>query len=210
MDATVVIPTIGRLTLKQTIESALREGFPVIVVCDGACPAVVSSIQQDQRVHIVQLGKAFGWYGAIAYNVGAYMAKTEFIISLADDDELGFGFGSILSKTLKINPKIDIWIPQLICNDGHRVCHPELGCIPGNIGAPIYRVDVLANVPFKINVDDIHGMDYHHVAECVQKGFLLDWQPELKYLIRPQLPNTRGFGMNHQWEFMVSLKKRLL
>lgn len=191
MKSTVVIPTIGRRTLENAVHSAVREGMDVIVVCDG--PLRVPEFPDG--VKVVSLGKKFGCYGAMAYNAGAYLAKTKFIVSLADDDELGFGFGEILSKTLEENPEIDIWVPQLNFNDGRVCCCPELGHRLGNICAPIYRVDVLAQVPFRLNMgENVNIIDFYHLEECLEEGFKLDWKLELKYMVRPNLSSRRGMG----------------
>lgn len=202
MKSTVIIPTIGRRTLENSVNSAIREGMDVIVVTDGR----VLLPRFPDIVRVVSLGKKFGAYGSMAYNVGAYLAKTEFIVSLADDDELGPNFGSILSETLAERPEIDIWIPELRFNDGNACCCPQHGLKLGNICAPIYRVDVLAHVPFRLDMgENIHIIDFYHLSECVEDGFLLDWQPKLKYMVRPQLPSRRGMGATSASDEKITL-----
>ena len=43
--------------------------------------------------------------------------------------------------------------------------------------------------------NNVHIIDFQHLGECIREGYILDWQPELKYLVRPLLPMRRGLGI---------------
>lgn len=188
--STVIIPTIGRSTLKYAVDSALREGFDVIVVGDG--PVDIPDLPKN--VSFYQTGKRFGCYGVSSYNLGAYLAKTEFITSLADDDELGKGFGQKLYERLNQEKCVDIWIPTLIFKDGRHICNqPDWGITMGNVAAPTYRVDVFKHVPFAHDLAECEEIiDYQHILNSVLKGYELSWATELSYLVRPRSPGSKG------------------
>ena len=192
MSSTVIIPTIGRITLLKAVESVLRENLDLIVVVDGQ--HAIPKLPKD--VNVVRLGRRFGNYGSMCYNVGAYLTKTDFFISLADDDELGDDFGKNISKVIESNPRIDIWIPEIVFNDGGIAGTPELGFSIGNVCAPIYRTEILAEVPFShdMSKDNINFTDFSHIIACVYKGYKVSWATTLKYLVRPNLLKRRGFG----------------
>jgi hypothetical protein len=187
--STVVIPTIGRPTLLDAVNSALREGLSVIVVGDGP----VEKPDLPESVYYIEMGKRFGVFGSSSYNLGAYLAKTEFITSLADDDELGEGFGDLLIDKLNSDKDIDIWIPTLVYEEGRCCDKPDLGIRIGNVAAPTYRVDIFKDVPFSHDLSILKNeIDYHHIALCISKGYTLSWHTELEYLVRPKLFGSSG------------------
>lgn len=188
--STIIITTLGRPSLKSAISSALREDFPVIVVADG--PDASTNPVSHPDVSYVTLGRHWGLYGSMGWNVGAALARTEYVTHLGDDDELSEGYGVALSNVIGNSPNIDIWIPSLHFNHGPICCAKE-GLYFGNVAAPTYRTKLFMKTPYTRTVEDRRS-DFEHVAACVKNGALINWCPNVKYLVRPKLPLGAGFG----------------
>jgi hypothetical protein len=132
MEITVVIKTIGRDSIGAAVDSALREQFKVLIVCDGAdasrkISGTMAPYAGREGIQIITLGRRWGFYGSVAANVGAYISNTAFIAFLDDDDELAVGAGDILRRRLEEEPDVDIWIPPITYNDGRVHCSTQCG-----------------------------------------------------------------------------------
>ena len=125
----VVIPIIGRDTLAHAVASALREGFEVVVVSDGfdvSDPCVC-----QPGVKYARLGRNYGILGGVlhypqvASTAGAYLAVSEWVGHLGDDDEYVEGAGDVVQPLLDTGAA-DVWIPGLLYIEGSTSC-----CAPG-------------------------------------------------------------------------------
>lgn len=197
----IVIPTIGRKSIIHSVESILREGLKAIVVSDGI--DMNYDIFNDPNVKYVKLGFNYGktelctYYGQIAITTGFYLSNSEFTGLLGDDDELVPGSGEIIRELLEERPEIDIWIPELIFNDGGRVCSGDRPFQPGNISHPIYRTKIFSEIPMHhIKNQEYRYHDFYHVERCKNAGYTVDWiwpgKPLI--LIRPRLQGRGGYG----------------
>lgn len=205
MEISVLIKTIGRPTLQNAINSAIREGFNnIVVVSDGFEVNVSNAIY-------VKLPKQWGNYGSVAANVGVAFCNNNYIMLLDDDDELSIGSGDIIRNKVISNTDIDIWIPGLLFNNGLIVCDGSSKDIkPGNVAVPIYKTKVLTEIPFRstipkhfikelrlhikdsIKIEDY--IDYTHIFESYKAGFSIDWIGAPTYLVRPNLDGANGRG----------------
>jgi len=201
---TVIITTIGRPTLTRAIQSAVDEGFPVIVVGDGID---VSRYAQDRfnGVRFVRTGNRYGCYGAMAANLGMLLAETEFCASLGDDDEFIAGKGQVLIDRIQQYPDIDIWIPNLLFEDGRRwdfKHEVKFGYTP----YPTCRTSVVTQSPFTHPPHTAldHSMDYMMVERAVNVyGYKIDWIIEPIYRIRPHYKEEHGAGKFGEIEFKM-------
>lgn len=197
---TVVIPTIGRSTLNNAIESVLAEGLPCIVVNDGIdltppCP--------QPGLTYVKLGRNFGrldgriWYGQIAFTAGVFLSSTEFTMGLGDDDELTPGTGRAIAAAISEHPAVDIWVPGIEYNDGTIVCMDQGKLQCGNVSHLAYRSKIFAQHPMFHHPDDDQPVsDWHHCRRCVEAGATIQWLERICVRIRPHLPNWHGLGGN--------------
>lgn len=89
----VVIPTIGRLSLIEALESVLQQTWrpaEVVVVSSAPNPldpsvlVAVEGISTATAMHVLRLPPGSG--ASIARNVGAWAATSEFVAFLDDDD----------------------------------------------------------------------------------------------------------------------------
>jgi glycosyltransferase involved in cell wall biosynthesis len=203
-DTTVIIKTIGRPTLKAAIKSAKREGFKTLVVSDGRAV----SAQGANRV--ITLGKNWGYYGGMAANVGAALARTEFITFLDDDDEFIVGAGETIRSKLKESPETDVWIggvrftevinmkkDGVVTWSGTDVAlDSEKGVSFGNVCMPTYRTSIFSKLPFvEIPEKDAPISDYLHIKACKDFGYSVDWFGKVVYLVRPKDKGVNGGGL---------------
>ena len=85
-----IIPTIGRSSVKQAVESVLMQSLPggdfeVIVVNDSGSSLLEAVWQKSERVTIIQTNKR---ERSVARNTGAAMARGKYLHFLDDDDWL--------------------------------------------------------------------------------------------------------------------------
>lgn len=201
IETTVIIATIGRETLPWSIDSAVNEGFKVIVVGDGI---QVSQDVQSKFPDVVfaSTGRKYGNYGAIAHNLASYLATTEFVTELDDDDEFIRGRGSLIKDRINSQPNVDIWIPGLRFNNGDRACISHKRLEYGNVALPTFRTVIFASSPKRyVNKNEWHnvesGIDFYYVNEAVKKGFKIDWIGEEVISVRPKLEGKRGWSKNN-------------
>lgn len=188
LDTTVLITTIGRPSLKEAVQSALREKFQVMVVSDG----VPIDFCDLSTCKYLKLAKRNGAYGSMAINVGVHLAETDFVTLLNDDDELAEGSGDVIRQALINNPTVDIWIPGLRYNDGSVACVGS-GLVQGNVAVPTYRTEIFKFVPFThLLTPASQYIDFYHIQACVHQGYTVKWFGQVLYLVRPHLPGYHG------------------
>lgn len=192
----VVIRTIGRPSLKDSIESALREFDDVVVVAD--CVNLQYKVKDD-RVTYLRTGRKFDQYGSVALNMGACAVSNEYFCLLDDDDEFVEGAGEFMREFIKSNPETDIAIPGLQFNNGMVLCASS-GLKYGNVAVPTFRTKWTHKVPitsellssFPNLTED--AIDFAHVVRCVELGANIQWYEKVLYLVRPKLNGTNGRG----------------
>lgn len=209
INTTVIIKTIGRDTLERSIESARSEGFEPIIISDGV------ELDLDGSYNVITLGRNWNNYGFMAANVGAALAKTEFITFLDDDDVFIKGAGDFIRKKLRQDPSVDIWLAGIRFDQGliqikspktRKVIYtgreagvnPEFGLIVGNVCMPTYRTSIFRECPFidtsKIDKNYSNFSDIYHVISCVQKGYKHKWFKKALYQVRPESKTGNGRG----------------
>ncbi len=86
---TFIIPTIGRLTIKDTIESLYNQTNPnwnAIIVCDGID---INFECNDKRIQVIKIDKSgYRNYSGNVRNKGLELVKTDWIGFVDDDDFL--------------------------------------------------------------------------------------------------------------------------
>jgi len=87
---TTVIPTIGRSSVKQAVESVLAQSLPrgefeVIVVNDSGSSLLEAAWQKSEQVKVINTNKR---ERSVARNTGATMARGKYLHFLDDDDWL--------------------------------------------------------------------------------------------------------------------------
>ena len=205
---TIIIRSIGRPTLQNAIDSAHREGFNSLVVVDGpGRPAV----QLPNGSGLVNLGRKWGFYGGMAANVGAALARTPFITFLDDDDELVEGIGPRFKTDLQRFSSFDILIAGLKLSAPRSIkletldkaittdvlcINRDFGLVPGNVAMSTFKPELFANMPF---VDDVipanvKFADYLQIRKWAVAGASIDWLGYPVYNVRPKFETVNGRG----------------
>jgi len=196
-DITIIIRTVGRPTLINSIDSACREFENVIVVAD-ACDIDVEKFK-EYDVKFLKTGRKYDTYGSTAINMGAFSAETEYIALLDDDDEFVVNAGMVMQNKIKQRPEIDIWIPAIKYNNGEIVCSngDANDLRVGTVAVPTYKTNIFWENPFMASTNNNQEesiIDFNHVKKCLDLGKTIDWYREVLYLIRPKLSGYHGGG----------------
>jgi glycosyltransferase involved in cell wall biosynthesis len=128
---TFVIPTIGRESLPQTLESLIKQSVPdwkAVVVFDGIEPSIQIV---DPRISVARVQKT-GWLednlngrGGYVRNAGIKLADTEWIGFVDDDDALDPTYIEALKAALAQDPIAEVVIFRMKFWDGG--IKPKLG-----------------------------------------------------------------------------------
>jgi glycosyltransferase involved in cell wall biosynthesis len=195
----VIIRTIGRPTLRNSIESALAEFDNVVVVAD-AVDLDLSSLPPEATY--LRTGHKSDKYGSLALNMGAYSVVTPYLCLLDDDDEFVEGAGKFMTDFVSNNSELDIIIPgihfvkmnMIACMD------PYKGITMGNVAVPTYRTSLFDTIPiskqlvlkYKLTEELV---DFSHILECHTQGAKIGWYEKILYRVRPKLEGTNGRGI---------------
>jgi glycosyltransferase involved in cell wall biosynthesis len=181
---TVIIPTIGRLSLDRTLDSVmcqLRPDDRVMVVGDGYQP--LSRDQCNKRGPQVAYGEinppAHNW-GHNQRNWAMRQASGTHIAFLDDDDIWVPGAREALEVAAPIPTIYRMRIP----NNGMLWRRPHLQ--EGNVGTPMI---VVPNVPERFGVwGDRYEGDFDFISSTVAAwGGNVEWREEFLCHVRPDL-----------------------
>ena len=116
---TFIIPSIGRESLKTSIQSLLNQDdndWNAIILLDG----IKNSYDkiEDERINIIELEKINN--AGLIRNIGInYCKNTEWIGFLDDDDYLSTDYISSLKREILTNKDIEICIFRMAYNNGY-------------------------------------------------------------------------------------------
>lgn len=123
---TFIIPTIGRKSLMESIESIQNqtiEKWNAIIIFDGIDPNISINDNRIKIIKITKKGKHKNSAGNVR-NVGMRIAKTKWIAFLDDDDFIENDYIETFYKELDITNNLDVLIFRMIYED--NVILPEL------------------------------------------------------------------------------------
>lgn len=194
---TFIIPTIGRSTLSNTLDSLIKQTNPnwkAIVIFDG----ISSTIQNtDPRIHIIEspkLGEGTNSAGLVR-NYGITFADTEWVVFVDDDDSICERYVEIIIAESSSYTLADIIIFRM-----KTPCH----CILPNLSTDtFYSCQVGISFAVKKKVfDEGHvfiphpGEDFNYLNEAINKKYNIMISPFVTYFVRnyennrfPQLGN---------------------
>ena len=184
---TFIIPTIGRPTLSQTVQSLLVQqdpDFKCIIAFDGLVPTMGAP---DERFRIVQLPFKFGKTGigenSFSGNVRNYAMKfleTDWMSFVDDDDTVTPDYVHFL-KEAQDN---DVVIFRMCYNNGRILPPPgSTEIIPGLVGISFsVRKTILDehNLRFPNNGSE----DYEFLSTLQRSGVKMHISPHIAYRIR--------------------------
>jgi len=186
MNITFIIPTIGRITLNNSINSLLNqtiENWNAIIIFDG----IKSNIENnDLRIQIIEIDKkGLGINSAgNVRNHGMSICKTKWIAFLDDDDIIAPDYIETFNKELELYPNIDVLIFRM--NLDNRII-PKLEtddfylC---DIGISFIMKREIFNNGLKFIPDGAE--DYLYLNKIRLYGYKMMISPYIKYFVKKE------------------------
>ncbi len=170
----IVVPTVGRPTLQQTLRSIIDTGFrsnvdELLVVSDGPSPEaekILSFYKDwiDGRITVVPVTKMVG---QAQKNVGLDKASGSHVLVMDDDDTYSPGAIDCIRKVISEKPDRPHLFKMLACSPRHSYghCWRSKDIVCGNVGTPMV---VAPNVPGRVGRFGNHyGGDFDYVRATV-------------------------------------------
>jgi len=178
---TFIIPTIGRITLLDAINSLIEQDDPnwkAIIIFDG----IEKNIEiNDDRIIIVEIDKQNN--AGLVRNIGfQYVKDSEWIGFLDDDDYLSNNYISRLKEEININNTIEVCI--------FRMSYPNKFILPMATDRNIIRNRVGISFAIKkyisesIFFKDSYYEDFYYLKELQMKKYKILISSYVCYFIR--------------------------
>jgi len=109
---TFIIPTIGRQTLQNSINSLLNQTIKewrALIIFDGIKSSIINKDKRIEIIEIEKLGLNVNSAGLVR-NYALSLVKTEWIAFLDDDDIISDDYIEIFYKEIKLYPETDLLI----------------------------------------------------------------------------------------------------
>lgn len=186
---TFIIPTIGRESLKNSIESLKNQTiktWKAIIIFDG----IKCNINEDDnRVKLVEIEKAGRDYNSAGdvRNHGMSLVDTEWIAFLDDDDKLSNDYLEIFHKEIELYPYIDTLIFRMKLNDRYV---PDLNtnnfyiC---DVGISFIIKTQIFNDGIKFNPSGAE--DFYYLDNIRKNNYIMMISPYVKYFVRENSTN---------------------
>ena len=186
---TFIIPTIGRKSLLNTVESLLKlknNNWKALILFDGVTNEF-KDIITDKRFYILEIEKngvleECGKAGLVR-NIGMnYISHTRWIGFVDDDDTLSPDYIDNLKIEDKLNSNLNICVFRMIdINNNILPPKSDFGIHKRNIGISFaIRNNICRNILFKND----NYEDYYFLKECEFKKHNIILSPYISYFVR--------------------------
>ena len=191
---TFIIPTIGRDTLTNSIQSLLNQtnnNWEAIIIFDGIKPNIEIN---DNRIKVIQIDKKGRDKNSagLVRNIGMKYVNTNWIGYLDDDDYLANDYINCFYNELKLNPDMDVLIFRM--NDKNKIL-PELET------DNFYLNHVGISFAMKKKIFDNNlifvpssGEDFEYLNLIRNNNYKIIISPYIKYFVRSEDMNNNVFG----------------
>jgi glycosyltransferase involved in cell wall biosynthesis len=186
---TFIIPTIGRESLKNSIQSLKNQTIKTwnaIIIFDG----IKCNIDEDDnRVKIVEIEKAGRDYNSAGdvRNYGMSLVDTEWIAFLDDDDTLSYDYIETFYREIELYPYIDTLIFRMKLNERF---------VPDLNTNNFYICDVGISFIIKTQIfkDGIKfspsgAEDFYYLDNIRKNNYIMIISPYVKYFVRENSTN---------------------
>lgn len=203
---TFIIPTIGRETLQNSINSLVEQTITkwnALIIFDGVKSNIINSDERITIIEIEKLGLNVNSAGLIR-NYGMSLVKTKWIAFLDDDDVISNDYIELFYKEIELYPKTDVLIFRMNHND--RI-------IPKLDTNNFYLCDV--GISFIINRKIYNNgiifipdgaEDFLYLDKIRKNGYKMLISPYTKYFVRTNMINNDlTFGKRIFINFNVDL-----
>ena len=194
---TFIIPSIGRKTLKNTIDSLLNqtiEKWNAIIIFDGI---VSNIINNDKRIKILETNKKglnINSSGLVR-NYGISYAKTKWIAFIDDDDIISNDYLEVFYNELEENYELDLDVIIFRMKLENRI-------IPKLNTDNFYLCDVGISYVMKKEIFDSGikfipdgAEDFIHLDNMRKNGYKMMISPYIKYFVNTEnIDNINEIG----------------
>lgn len=183
---TFIIPTIGRNTITNTIDSLINQTYPnwkAIIIFDGIIPTIENN---DPRIQILQcekIGQDVNHAGLVR-NYGINYADTEWIGFVDDDDTLSPNYVENLIKEINEFGPIDIIIFRMYNQERNNI-------LPMLETDDIYEAQVGISFSVKKKLFDEGCIfipsgteDFSYLKNAIKKNCKIMISPYITYFVR--------------------------
>ena len=185
---TIIIPSIGRETLKNSIQSLLNQTlnkWKVIIIYDGCKNILDSDLLNDVRISYYEIEKTSGVINQSGdvRNYGMQFVESKWVGFLDDDDCLGKNYVEYFFKNCELF-NFDIFIYRMI--QENLKIFPSLlskDIIPCDVGISfIMKIDLFRECRLKI--ENSHCEDYDFLYSAKKKNHLILISHYIQYFIK--------------------------
>jgi glycosyltransferase involved in cell wall biosynthesis len=181
---TFIIPTIGRKTLENSINSLLTQtisDWKAIIIFDGINPTININDNRIKIIQIEKLGLNINSAGNVR-NYGMSLANSKWIAFLDDDDIISFDYIETFYKELRIYPDLDVLIFRMkqdnriipkLSTDNFYICDVGISFI---MNKDIYNNDL------KFIPDGAE--DFLYLNKIRDNNYKIIISPYVKYFVR--------------------------
>lgn len=182
---TFIIPTIGRESLIDAIESIQKQTIPywkTIIIFDG----IKSNIKiEDNRITIIEIekkGKNINNAGNVR-NVGMELVDTEWIAFLDDDDYIEVDYIETFYRELELVKDIDVLIFRMINHDNQIFPYLQSNNFyKGEVGISFVMRKKLIDYGYIFEPNDFE--DYELLNKLRNDNYKIMISPYIKYIVR--------------------------
>ncbi len=199
---TFIIPTIGRKSLLNTLNSLLNLKDPnwkAIILFDGITNNFSDSIN-DKRFYVIEMKEKKGLFdncgkAGLVRNIGMqYVSHSRWIGFVDDDDTLSPDYINNLKIEDNLNNNLNICVFRMI-DKYNNILPPknDFGIHKGNIGISFaIKNNIFNNILFKNN----NYEDYYFLKECEFKNYNIVISPYICYFVRSEPYDITEFNEN--------------
>jgi glycosyltransferase involved in cell wall biosynthesis len=175
MSLTITVPTIGRNSLKTTLESiavgGIRPEDEVLVIADGEFPAArrIANFYVDRFTLRYMETPPRKLWGHPQRNVGMLVANGTHLVTIDDDDVYVPGGIDLIRAGIDQNPDKILLFKMRSCTPRHPWGHAwrSKDVVCGNVGSPMI---VAPNVPARLGRwGDHYAGDFDFVKSTIGK-----------------------------------------
>jgi hypothetical protein len=187
---TFIIPTIGRKTLLNTLNSLLNlkdSDWKAIILFDGITNEYGDLIN-DKRFYVIEIKEKKGSFdingkAGFVRNIGIeYVSHTRWIGFVDDDDTLSPNYIDNLRLEDKVNNNLNVCVFRMI-DSNNNITPPknEFGIHKGSIGISFaIKNNIFRNITFKND----NYEDYYFLKECEFKNYAILISNYITYFVR--------------------------
>jgi len=193
---TFIIPSIGRDTLKRTIDSIIALNNPnwkVIIIMDGVpCPYNIED-KYKSKIMVMNIPKTgrqrSGGQAGKVRNIGILRCDTEWVAFVDDDDTISPDYIDKALEEIKKDPKVDCIVFRMF----REKVIPALDAMilrDGDVGISfLVKTDIAIENPFINN----NFEDYFFLKNLYDKKYNINLSKHLTYFVR----NARIKNINY-------------